>query len=414
MLFKPRDLERSGLLESLAVDAVVGDAFDDVVFRRHAAGGNLLLRLGDDVVVAQLLVLRDDEKRGHLDPGGGFESAEADALGRVGPHVGVFLHLASHLSCLERHRLHLAAGLLGVEAERGGEGAITIRTAETRHLRDDAFHAGIRARHVGHESATVAAAHEADALRVHRRLAREEADRGANVLGLVGVVHLPAQRLHLDRQLALLVRLRLWLGGHELALALTPAAIVERQRDIPFLRKDRPEAAARATLGAARSRAKDDRGQFLAFLAVLRQIEIARHARAITPDRHGAFFDGVRESAARGGLVRVGRARSGGSRSRCGCWRGCRLRGRSRRRALRLAFGFGKLSRYLRDRADTVLVSVDLVKELRHLLAGDLAVAVAVDLFEPFGDGGVLGADARGKEEKGECRKFHGVDELGC
>ena len=115
MLVKPRDLQRGRLLETLAIDAVVGDAFDDVILRRHAACGDLALGFGDDFVVAQFLVLRDDEERGHGNLRSGFEGAEADALGRVRPHVRVFFHLAGHLARFERHRLGLAACLLRVQ-----------------------------------------------------------------------------------------------------------------------------------------------------------------------------------------------------------------------------------------------------------------------------------------------------------
>ena len=289
----------------------MGDAFDDVILRRNATSGDLLLRLGDDLVVAQFLVLRDDEERRHVDLRGGFESIEADALGRVRPHVRVFLHLAGHLARFQRHGLHLATSLLRVQFVGGGEGTVPIRTSKPRHLRDDALHAWVGARHVGHEAAAVAAAHDADALRVHRRLAREEADRRANVLGLVGVVHLPAQRLHLDRQLALLVRFRLWLGGHELALAFTPAAIIKSERDIALLRKDRPQAPTRAAFRAACSRTKDDGRQLLAFLAVLRQVKIARHARAIAPDGHRTFLDRVRQGPACRRFIRIRRTRGG-------------------------------------------------------------------------------------------------------
>ena len=114
MLLKPRDLQCGRFLETFAVDAVMRDAFDDVILRRHTASRDLLLGFGDDVVVAQLLILRDDEKCRHVDLCGGFEGAEADAFRCVRPHVRVFLHLAGHLARLQRHGLHLATSLLRV------------------------------------------------------------------------------------------------------------------------------------------------------------------------------------------------------------------------------------------------------------------------------------------------------------
>ena len=68
-----------------------------------------------------------------------------------------------------------------------------MRAAFDDALWDEALHAWVGARHSSHEAAAVAASHEADALRVHRWRDCEEADRRADVLGLVGVVHLPAQ-----------------------------------------------------------------------------------------------------------------------------------------------------------------------------------------------------------------------------
>ena len=51
MLVEPFEFDAGGFVVAFAIDAVVGDAFDDVVFGRNAALGEVLVRLldgGDD------------------------------------------------------------------------------------------------------------------------------------------------------------------------------------------------------------------------------------------------------------------------------------------------------------------------------------------------------------------------------
>jgi hypothetical protein len=390
VLVEPRHLQVGRFLEALAINAVVRDALDDVVSRRHTARDEPLVNRFDAGVAAEFLVLRDDENDGRGDALRRFDRAEADALGRVHAHVRVALHLAGHLARVDGHRLYFAARLLRVQAEGGSLRPVAIGAAEAGHLRGHAFHARVERGHHRHQTAAVAAAHDADALRVHRRLARDKADGRANVLGLVGVIHLPAQRLHLHGQLALLVRLGLRLDGHELALALAPAAIIERKRDVALLRKNGPEPSAGVALGAARARAKDDGRRLLAVLAILRQVKVARHARAIAPDGHRAFLDALRQCAARGRLVRICRTGRSGSRRD--------FAGRRRLRGSCL----GKVSGQFRRGRDAVFVGVDLIEQLRHLLARDLAITIAVDFLERIRQGVLRGSGNRKRQCEGE------------
>ena len=166
-------------------------------------------------------------------------------------------------------------------------------------MRGDTFHPQVVASHPCYEPAAVAAAPETDSLLVHVGLAGHETDGGADVRSLVRVIHRPADSLHLEGHLIFLIGLRLSLHRHELALALSPAAIVECEHDVTFFRKERRESGLRATLCAAGARAKNDGGKLVLGLEPLRQIEVARHACAVTEDSDRSHFDGVGQWSAR-------------------------------------------------------------------------------------------------------------------
>ena len=168
-----------------------------------------------------------------------------------------------------------------------------------------------------------------------------------------------------------------------------------------MLRKNHPEPRPRAALRPTRPRTQHDARQLRIRRASLRQIKVAHHPRPIAPDGHRALLDIRRQFApafrfARRRRLAVGR---------------CRGLGVARRLTLRRMFR--KVVRHLLQRADAVLVRVDEIEQLRHLLASDFPVAIAVELLEPIGRGGVLRycEHAKGKGENECCGCFHWV---GC
>ncbi|HRK14647.1 MAG TPA: hypothetical protein PK490_10170 [Prosthecobacter sp.] len=77
MLLKPRDLQRGRFLETFAVDAAGGDVFEDMILRRHAAGGDLWRGSGIDGRRRgpDLSSKKRTAKMGLVELGGFFEGA---------------------------------------------------------------------------------------------------------------------------------------------------------------------------------------------------------------------------------------------------------------------------------------------------------------------------------------------------
>ena len=128
---------------------------------------------------------------------------------------------------------------------------------------------------------------------------RNETDGGADVRRLIGVVHRPTDGFHLEGHLVVLVGRWLLLHRHELALALSPATVIEGEHDVTFLHEDRTEPCLRASFRAAGARAENDGRKLVSGLEPFRQIKIARHACAIAKDGDGSLFHRVRQRLAR-------------------------------------------------------------------------------------------------------------------
>ena len=291
MPVEPRQFDPRRLVESLPIDAVVRDPLDHDEIGGHAAGHESVVNPADGLVVAELLLLGDDEERWHRELVRRLHGAESDVFRRIGPHLDVPLHRAAQAAGFDRHRLGLAAGLRAVQVEHPLLGRGRPRPPEPRHLGNHALHPRVMGPDPGHEPASVARAHDPDSLRVDVGLAGEKADRRPDVFRLVRVVHLPAQRADLDRDLVPVRRCGLRVNRHELALALAPAAVVEGQGCVTAGGDDRPESAAGSFLRAAGTGAEDDPRQLLTRRAVARQVEIPRHPRAVAPDRDRPRFD---------------------------------------------------------------------------------------------------------------------------
>jgi hypothetical protein len=85
------DLQLGGLVEAFAVDALMRNVLDDVVARLHAALLDLIVKLFHNRVVAQFLLLGDDEQGRDLDLGRGVHSAISDVAGQIRTRVAVSL-----------------------------------------------------------------------------------------------------------------------------------------------------------------------------------------------------------------------------------------------------------------------------------------------------------------------------------
>gem|GEM_PF-3817902 len=289
VLVEPLNFELGGLGEALAVDAVVGDALDDVVARRHASLLDILVNLLHDRVVTQLLLLRDHEQGRHLDLGRRLHGVKADGAGRVRPHVLVAGHFAAEFARLERHWLGFTAGLFG--RQRVGRFlGLRAATAHPGHLSDDALHSRIIARHPRHQPAPVTGTDDADFLRIHARLAPNKTDGGADVLGLVGVVHLPAGDSSLDRYLTLLARLGQGFERHQFAITVTPATVVEGEEHVPALDEMRCQLGRRALAGAAGAVAEDHRRSLFVLVEVGRDVQVALHLDPVAEDGDGLLL----------------------------------------------------------------------------------------------------------------------------
>ena len=343
------------------------DALDDLVLGWHAALANCCGRALSVRIAAKLFIFRDDEEDRHHDFLRCLRSSVTDVLGWVDAHLRVALHFAGHLASLERYRLHLGARLLRKILKSARGGLRTARRSDSANLRYSALHSRVVSGCPRYKPAPVAAAPDAEAARIHARLTREKAECRADVQRLVGEIHLPAHRARLDRDLALLIGHGHFLNRHEPRVARSPSAIVEREHDIPALRKNGSDARLCAVFRASCACTQHEGGQLLVGLAVLWNVQVASHARAIAPYGHGALFDILGQLTTRG---------LGGAGGRTG--------GSAVRRA-RLRWVLFEVITQLVRRSDAILVGIDGIKEPRHFFPRDFPVAIAVEFFESLG-----------------------------
>ncbi len=112
-----------------------------------------------------------------------------------------------------------------------------------------------------------------------------------DVVDLVSKVHLPTNGAGFHGHLALLIGLGHFFQQLQLALALAPAAVVEREKDVSFFHEHRRHASRRAFLRSAGPGDENDHRKFRIRCQARRQIQVAGHLRPITPDRDRTPLD---------------------------------------------------------------------------------------------------------------------------
>src|SRR5262249_10225497 len=138
-------------------------------------------------------------------------------------------------------------------------GSRPATTAHAGNLSDHALHARVIGRHPGYQAAAVTRSHDADPLGIDTRLARDKTDGGADVLSLVGEIHLPAHHANLDGDLALRVGFWQRRDGKEFPVAVAPTTVIEGQKDKPGLEEVWRQSRGRAAPRSSRARAENDR-----------------------------------------------------------------------------------------------------------------------------------------------------------
>ena len=159
-------------------------------------------------------------------------------------------------------------------------------------LRRDRFHAAVVRGAPDDVAAAEAGAPDPDPRRIRVRFALDERDRRVDVLLLVERVDELANRLRLDRHIAVPVRLRHLAADDEAGIALAPAAVVEGQHQVAGLGEARRDAPVQMRLGAAPAVAEHDHRQLLPFGGRLRVEDVGGQARAVAPHLHRLAHEG--------------------------------------------------------------------------------------------------------------------------
>ena len=161
------------------------------------------------------------------------------------------------------------------------------------HLADDGRNAVVAGAHVDHVAAGVARAPDADTVRGDTGLAAQIVEGADNVADLVLRVHHFPDGAGAHGHFPVGVRLRLLADDHQTAVAVGPAAVVERQDHETGIGKFRRVPLVEMVADAAPAVGQEDGGPGGGVLKPGGEPQVAGHAGAVAPDVDGAAFDAL-------------------------------------------------------------------------------------------------------------------------